>query len=60
MKKFDEFPKAFKKMVRYINQEATMEQIGEMEIIFIKTVALRLQKLQHAGNEQNTRNESIS
>ncbi|TMV47721.1 hypothetical protein FE783_19975 [Paenibacillus mesophilus] len=41
MKKFDDYPKAFKKMVRYIRQEATIEQIRGMETIFTDTVAWR-------------------
>ena len=41
MKKFDDYPNAFKKMVRYIRQEATIEQIRGMEMIFTDTVALR-------------------
>jgi hypothetical protein len=59
VKRFDEYPKSFKKMVRFIRQEATVEQIRGMEHIFSDTVALRLSKLTpdcrtrkpHAGSE---------
>ncbi len=53
MKKFDDYPKAFKKMVRYIRQEATIEQIRGMENIFVDTVALRLQKLEPDSDTRN-------
>ncbi|RKN86183.1 hypothetical protein [Paenibacillus ginsengarvi] len=46
MKRFDEYPKSFKKMVRFIRQEATIEQIRDMELIFADTVALRRRKLE--------------
>jgi hypothetical protein len=46
MKKFDEYPKSFKKMVRYIRQEATLEQIRSMEALFVKTIENRLETLQ--------------
>ncbi|MDF2715910.1 MAG: hypothetical protein K0R28_2835 [Paenibacillus sp.] len=49
MKKFDDYPKAFKKMVRYIRQEATIEQIRGMEIIFSDTVASRKHSLAPDG-----------
>jgi hypothetical protein len=57
MRKFDDYPKAFKKMVRFIRQEATLEQIRGMEHIFVDTVALRLQKLEP---DCDTRNRNLS
>lgn len=42
MKRFDTYPKSFKKTVRFIRQEATIEQIRGMERLFVDTVALRL------------------
>lgn len=42
MKRFDAYPKSFKKTVRFIRQEATIEQIRGMERLFVDTVALRL------------------
>lgn len=53
MKKFDEYPKAFKKTVRYIRQEATIEQLRGMETIFVEMVAQRRQKLKQAGEKRS-------
>lgn len=53
MKRFDDYPKSFKKMVRFIRQEATIEQIRGMEHIFVDTIALRLRKLKpRAGDNE--------
>lgn len=49
VKKFDDYPKAFKKIVRYIRQEATIEQIRGVETIFSDTVAVRKHALSPGG-----------
>ncbi|MEF3302697.1 hypothetical protein [Paenibacillus sp. GYB003] len=56
MKRFDDYPKSFKKMVRFIRQEATLEQIRGMQHIFGSTVAWRLEMLQRTprDNEPQT------
>lgn len=49
MKKFDDFPRAFKKTVRYIKQEATIEQIIAMESIFTGMIGRRMEQLSGNG-----------
>lgn len=45
MKKFDEMPKSFKKMVRFVVQQASYEQISEMEAMFLYHVDKRKEQL---------------
>jgi hypothetical protein len=49
MKKFDDFPRAFKKTVRYIKQEATIEQIMAMESVFTGMISSRMEQLSGNG-----------
>jgi hypothetical protein len=49
MKKFDDYPRAFKKTVRYIKQEATIEQIIAMESIFMGMINRRMEQLSSSG-----------
>lgn len=45
MKKFDEYPKSFKKTVRYIKQEATLEQLNGMEPLLLMIIQMRKKEL---------------
>jgi hypothetical protein len=54
LKKFDEYPRSFKKMVRYIRQEATLEQIRAMESLFVKTIENRLHNLQKTNRNPDS------
>jgi hypothetical protein len=41
MKKIDRFPKSIKKAVRYIKQDATMEQLLEIKKLLDSAIKLR-------------------
>jgi hypothetical protein len=45
MKRFDDFPKSIKKTVRYIKQEATLEQLNSMEPLLLLMIGKRKQEL---------------
>ncbi|WP_019534258.1 hypothetical protein [Paenibacillus ginsengihumi] len=45
MKKFDEYPRSFKKTIRYIKQEATLEQLNGMEPLLLTIIQMRKKEL---------------
>jgi hypothetical protein len=49
---FDEYPKSIKKVVRYIKQDAPLDQLKELEIILAKTI-------QHRRNELNSKLKGV-
>jgi hypothetical protein len=49
MKTFDDYPRAFKKTVRFIKQEATIEQMIGMESIFMGMISRRMEQLTSSG-----------
>ncbi|NHN34320.1 hypothetical protein [Paenibacillus agricola] len=53
MKRFDDLPKSVKKAVRYIKQEATMEQLNSMEPLLLLMIGKRKQELlmKKVGND---------
>ncbi|MBY0214422.1 MULTISPECIES: hypothetical protein [Priestia] len=46
MKKIDEYPKSLKKAIRYIKQEASVEQLNEIEKILNYYISFRRKRLQ--------------
>ncbi|MFC0236525.1 hypothetical protein ACFFJJ_09550 [Fictibacillus phosphorivorans] len=49
---FDEYPKSIKKVVRYIKQDAPLDQLNELEIILSKTI-------QHRRNELKSKLKGV-
>jgi hypothetical protein len=43
--RLDEYPKSIKKVVRYIKQEAPLDQLRDLEIVLAKTIQQRKKKL---------------
>jgi hypothetical protein len=41
MKKFDEYPRTLKKLLRYIKQEATPDQLDQIEKMVRKSIELK-------------------
>ncbi|WP_379675936.1 hypothetical protein [Fictibacillus phosphorivorans] len=52
MNNFDEYPKSIKKVVRYIKQDAPLDQLNELEIILSKTI-------QHRRNELKSKLKGV-
>ena len=48
MKKFDRYPKAFKKTIRYIKQEASLQQLEDMEKLIRFFISERKKDLKEA------------
>ncbi|MDN4861143.1 hypothetical protein ACTL7R_07910 [Priestia aryabhattai] len=46
MKKVDEYPKSLKKAIRYIKQEASLEQLNEIEKTLNYYILFRKKRLQ--------------
>jgi hypothetical protein len=41
----DDYPKSIKKVVRYIKQEAPLDQLRDLELVLAKTIQQRKRKL---------------
>ncbi|ADU32053.1 hypothetical protein [Evansella cellulosilytica] len=50
MKSFDTYPKTVKKTVRYIKQDASLEQIKKIEDLILKSIQARKQELVNKGS----------
>lgn len=44
--KFDDYPKSIKKTLRYIKQDASLDQLKALEMILIKSIKIRKKTLE--------------